>query len=210
MSRLQSALEQVRREPVRGTLRLLRSNLMTRSHCFRLRLDLNNKTCTHPIPLTAADALSVEQGLLERLKALRSDSEGDPLPPDFFEDLTHGLKRFYLGFIDLRLAHVTWLAGSTEATTVSGWAPEHGAVEIRNVCTLPRARRKGLFALVARHMINDLAAEGCPAAYAHVDLDNALSLAAFEAMGFLRESRISTVRVLGMDFHSAQSLLPAA
>lgn len=150
----------------------------------------------------------MERGSLERLTALRSDSESDPLPPDFFEDMTHGLKRFYLGFIDQRLAHVIWLAGPTEATTVSGWAPEDGAVEIRNVCTLPNARRRGLFALVARYMIHDLTAEGCPAAYAHVDLDNAPSLAAFEAMGFLRESRISTVRVLGMDFHTAQSLPP--
>lgn len=206
MSRLKSAFEQMRREPVRGTLRLLRGNLMTRSHFLRLRLDLNDQSRIASVHHHPAPGLRVERGSLDRLRALRSDPAGGQLPPDFFEDKTHGLNRFYLGFLDQRMAHVTWLAGSTDPTTVSGWAPENGAVELRNVCTLPFARRRGLFARVAQHLIDDLAKDGCPTAYAHVDLDNAPSLGAFEAMGFVRESRISTLRVLGRDFHTTRTL----
>ncbi len=123
-------------------------------------------------------------------------------------DQTHGLRDFYLGYWNAEIAHVLWVAGAGEATTVSNWEPSRREIEIRDVHTLPAFRARGIFTSVARHVLRELRTRGIEVAYAHVNVDNQTSLRGFKALGFVPVERLFIWRVLGVDWIRSQSLAP--
>jgi ribosomal protein S18 acetylase RimI-like enzyme len=142
--------------------------------------------------------MRVERGDLAHLARFRS-AAASAWPADFQADLTRGLRRFYLGFWNDQVAHILWLAGAGDTSTVSGWQPQAHEVEFRNVHTLCEFRRHGLFVHVARTALRQIRNEGIRVAYAHVDEDNSASLSGFRALGFQPTERVNIRRVLGVD-----------
>ena len=179
---------------IAGARRLLADNLYSTTHCVRLHLDLRGwQSDGHP---GNSGPIKVRRGRLEELRRWR---ETVKLPPDFFEDLTHELQWFYLGFWNEEIAHILWIAEGERPCTVSNLVLQPGEVEIRNVHTLRNYRRKHLYSHAVAFAINDLQSSGIKTIYAHVDADNTASLNGFLAAGFRSIGRITTRRLLGVD-----------
>jgi ribosomal protein S18 acetylase RimI-like enzyme len=196
MPRLQSAIQQVRLRGLPGVHDLLRSNLWASTDCLRLRTDLRERVCDG---MCGSDPVRVERGDLSTLNVWRRSQPQAELSGDFLADCTHGLRHFYLGYWNGELAHIVWLAGAGDATTVSSWRAQVGEVELRNALTLQRFRRKGIYRRVVRCALADLSARGIRTAYAHVEEHNHASLETLYGLGFRATHRISLLRVLGMD-----------
>jgi GNAT superfamily N-acetyltransferase len=104
-----------------------------------------------------------------------------------------------VGFWNDQVAHVLWLAGEGDTSTISDWQPRAHEVEFRNVHTLREFRRHGLFAHVAGTALRQIRDEGIHIAYAHVDEDNSASLSGFRALGFQPTEHVNIRRILGVD-----------
>jgi GNAT superfamily N-acetyltransferase len=195
MPRLHTAAEQIRMHGVRGAWGLLRSNVCTRTTCLRLQKRLG-------LPPSQQDLVSgcikAERGKLEVLEAWRA-SRKSALPMEFFVDRTRSLRHCYLGYWNGELAHILWLAGAGESSTVSDWAPSEDEIEVRDVHTLADYRQRGIFEQVARTALMEARLQGIKTAYAHVDVRNRASLQAFAGLGFRATHRVSILRVLGFD-----------
>ncbi|MGH8594772.1 MAG: GNAT family N-acetyltransferase [Gammaproteobacteria bacterium] len=197
MPKLRSAFAQVQLYGMSGLWRLLRSNLCASGNYFRLQLDLRKQPENiMPTPLTS---LRIERGDLAQLARLRSAAAASAWPADFQADRTHGLRQFYLGFWNEQVAHILWLTGAGDASTVSDWQPQAHEVEFRNVHTLRAFRRKGIFAHVVRAALRQIRDQGIHIAYAHVDERNPASLHGFRALGFQPAEQITIRRTLGVD-----------
>lgn len=159
--------------------------------------------------VTLPEELCIKPGTLASLDQLRATSLGKAWPGSFYVDQTHGLRDFYLGYWNGKIAHVLWVAGAGDATTVSNWQPSRHEIEIRDVYTLPAYRARGIFPRVARHVLRELRMRGIEVAYAHVNVDNQTSLRGFRALGFVPVERLFIWRVLGFDWIRPQSLAPA-
>jgi len=195
MPKVRSLLLTLRLYGIAGARRLLANNLYSTTHCFRLHLDLRGwQSNGHP---GVSGPVKVRRGRLEELRRWR---ETVKLPPDFFEDLTHELQWFYLGFWNEEIAHIQWIADGERPCTVSNLVLQPGEVEIRNVHTLAKFRRKHLYSHVVAFAINDLQSSGIKTIYAHVNTGNKASLNGFLAAGFRSIERITTRRVLGVDW----------
>jgi ribosomal protein S18 acetylase RimI-like enzyme len=120
-------------------------------------------------------------------------------PADFFEDLTHDLGWFYLGFWNMEIAHILWVAEAGTPSTVSAWSPETGEVELRNIHTLAAFRRQGIFENTLAFALRDLQSEGIEAVYAHVKTSNATSRDRFLAAGFHVTQHFRIRRVFGVE-----------
>lgn len=199
MPKLWSAYEQVRLHGWEGAAHLLRDNLFATDRCWRLKrrlsplIDPGNQSGPAPREIHVTAGTSTE---LEKLRA----TEGlGGWPEDFFADRTYGLRRCRLGFWNGTLAHIAWFAAPGDATTVSGWQPGPGEIEIRNVHTRKAFRGRGLFRHVATAALRDLQAQGITTVYAHVDAANAASLQGFQQLGFVPVAEVLIRRVLGVD-----------
>jgi GNAT superfamily N-acetyltransferase len=173
----------------------LRANLCVSTTCLRLRKDVRA-----PIPSEIPEQrpLRIERGDLAALEAWRR-SRITLVPMDFCADRTHGLRHFYLGRWNGSVAHILWLAGEGDPSTVSDWELRTGVVEFRNVHTLGAFRRKGIFRSVAQAALREIRDQGIATAYAHVDEHNSASLEGFLKLGFRPVHRIRILRVLGWD-----------
>ena len=196
MSKPRSAFAQVRLYGMRGAWRLLGSNFCRSVNYFRLKLDLRNQPENELREPSAP--MRIERGDLAQLARFRS-AAANTWPADFHADLTHGLRQFYLGFWNDQVAHILWLAGAGDTSTVSDWQPQAHEVEFRNVHTLAEFRRHGLFAHVARTALRQIRDEGIHVAYAHVDELNSASLNGFGALGFQPTECVNVRRILGVD-----------
>ena len=196
MRRLRSAVAALRQDGFSGAADLLRSNLYVSGACLRLRLDLVSLCATER---PRAERLAEAGGTLDYLVGCRDAWSGRRLPSDFFADRIYGLRRFHLGFCDGKLAGILWLAGRGEASTVSNSQPAAREVEVRNVCTLPLFRRRGLFRVVIVAALRAAREQGITVAYAHVDEPNDASMQAFLGVGFRPTHRLEIKRILGMD-----------
>ncbi len=195
MPRLHTAIEQLRMHGMRGAWALLRSNVCTRTTCLRLQKHLGlPPSQQHQI----SDCIKAEQGNLEVLEAWRASRKAW-LPMEFFVDRTRRLHRCYLGYWNGEVAHIMWLAGTGESSTVSDWTPSEDEIEVRDVHTLSDFRQRGIFEQVARTALMEACGQGIKIAYAHVDVRNQASLQAFAGLGFRATHRVSILRVLGFD-----------
>ena len=97
-------------------------------------------------------------------------------------DLTHGLRRCYLGLVDGRLAHVTWVLTAADRPRQMRLRPDD--IMLDGVYTLPAFRRRGLLGAVERVILSDAKREGRRHAYTHLSHDNVASLRGMQKTGF--------------------------
>ena len=109
---------------------------------------------------------------------------GTRAPIECCMDAMAGLNRSYTVWTGDELAHVSWVAGPGEKSSLPGWPVPPKSCEIRASYTFPAYRGRGICVAVLREIVHDLAREGLTLAFAHVRPDNEPSLRAFAKVGF--------------------------
>src|SRR5256885_6834203 len=108
MPRFRMLAVTLRLRGVAGAWRLLTNNVYATNRCLRLRLDASG--WQSDLPRGISGPIVVRRGRLEELRQWREIRAEARLPLDFFEDLTHELEWFYLGFWNEEIAHILWVA----------------------------------------------------------------------------------------------------
>lgn len=157
---------------------------------YRLRVDL---TGWRP-PAAAAPDVTVLRGSLDMLERFRAAHPKGSLPFEFYLDLTHWARWFYVALIGREIASIAWIFIRGERTHIP---LAEGEVEIAHVHTLRAYRNRGLFKALSLHMLESLKTAGYRVAYAHVEVTNHASLRAHEAIGYERAALIHLFRLFG-------------
>src|SRR5262245_38350231 len=88
-----------------GLWSVARAKLYWQAEIVRFAVDLDEWTIVE----RCAPGVEAREGTLEELRRFRENTPD--LPAQFFCDLTHGARRFYLGFADGILGHISWVYG---------------------------------------------------------------------------------------------------
>ena len=173
-----------------GVLAVARSKIYWRAHYVRFAVDLREWTIVeHHGP-----GVEAREGTLEELIRFRENRPD--LPAQFFCDLTHGARRFYLGFADGVLGHISWVYG--EGDHVRHMRLGRGEIMLEGALTFKSCRGRGLLSAVERAALNDAKREGLRAAYTHVSTDNRASLKGVWKTGFRPVGLLTWRWILGV------------
>jgi GNAT superfamily N-acetyltransferase len=162
---------------IRGVLALARSKIYWHGSFVRFHVDL---AAWSRGAGPAGPGVEVRRSDLAGLLHHRGRQPG--LPRQFYMDLTHGLRRCYLGLVDGRLAHVTWVLTTADRPRQMRLGPDD--IMLDGIYTLPEFRRRGLLSAVEGAILDDARREGRRHAYAHVSHDNVASLRGMVKTGF--------------------------
>jgi hypothetical protein len=128
----------------------------------------------------ARPGVEAREGTLEELVRFRTDTPA--LPTQFYGDQIHGVRRFYLGFVDGHIGHISWVFTSVDRPQQMRLGP--GDIMLDGAYTRPECRGCGLLSAVERVILDDAKREGKQHAYTHVSSDNVASLRGVMKTGF--------------------------
>jgi GNAT superfamily N-acetyltransferase len=175
--RLRAAIGIARVSGLRGVLALARSKLYWHGRFVRFHVDLETWRAAGGSP---GPGVEVRRGTLAQLARHRRRLPG--LPRQFYMDHTHGFDGHYLGLVDGRIGHITWVLTSAHDPLQMRLGP--GDIMLDGVYTLPEFRGRGLLAAVERVILDDAKRQGRRHAYTHVSHDNVASLRGVMKAGF--------------------------
>jgi ribosomal protein S18 acetylase RimI-like enzyme len=171
----------------------IRPRLASRTQFVRFAIDLR----TWEPPRSAPPAVQVRQGLYELVRLRGSD---EALPSEFYLDRLRGGRRPYLGFVEGRIGHISWLFTSDDRPRLIALGPDE--IELDGAFTLPAARGRGLLTAVECAMLLDAKREGYARAYTHVAVDNVASLRGVAKTGFSSAGVVTLRWTLGLHWIS--------
>jgi predicted GNAT family acetyltransferase len=137
--------------------------------------------------------VEAREGTLEELRRFR---ENRRLPAQFYLDLTHGARRFYLGFADGVVGHISWVYAEGDHVPHMRLGP--GEIMLEGAYTFGAARGRGLLSAVERAALNDARREGKRRAFTHVSTDNRASLRGVWKTGFRPVGLLTWRWILGV------------
>jgi GNAT superfamily N-acetyltransferase len=175
--RLRAAIGIARVNGLRGLLALAWSKLYWHGRFVRFHVDLDAWPDGGAPP---GPGVEVRRGSLAELARPRRRLPG--LPRQFYMDYTHGFDRHYLGIVDGRIAHITWVLTTADDPLQMRLGPDD--IMLDGVYTLAEFRGRGLLSAVERTILDDAKREGRRHAYTHVSHDNAASLRGVMKTGF--------------------------
>jgi GNAT superfamily N-acetyltransferase len=174
---LRAAIGIARVSGPRGVLALARSKLYWHGRFVRFHVDLQSWPAQSSPPKPGVE---VRRGTLPDLVRYRRQLPG--LPRQFYMDYTHGFARHYLGLVDGRVGHITWVATRADKPLQMRLGADD--IMLDGVYTLAEFRGRGLLSAVERVILDDAKREGRRHAYTHVSHDNAASLRGVMKTGF--------------------------
>jgi hypothetical protein len=162
---------------MRGILRLARSKLYWHGRFIRFQVDLGS----WPAGGTAGAAgIVAREGRREELIRFRCTARG--LPREFYADQTHGASRFYLGFVDGRIGHISWVFSARDRPPQIQLQDDEVMVDCAYTCH--EFRGLGLFGAAQRAVLDDAKRERIRRVFMHVSHDNIPSLRSVVRTGF--------------------------
>ncbi len=198
--RLRAAIGITRVGGLPAILALARSKLYWHGRFVRFHVDLQAWPAPSAPP---GPGVEVRQGTLSELVRYRRQQPG--LPRQFYMDYTHGFDRHYLGLVDGRIGHITWVVTTANDPLQMRLGPED--VMLDGVYTLAEFRGRGLLSAVERVILDDAKGEGRRHAYTHVSHDNVASLRGVLKTGFRPVGVLDWRWVLGTAlFHYDETL----
>jgi predicted GNAT family acetyltransferase len=176
---------------VQGLYKVLRTKLYWRAQFVRFHVDLEAWPITTPSSRAGVEA---REGTFEELRRFR---ESQPRPPiQFYADVTHGARRFYLGLADGKIGHISWVF--SKGDHVRQMTLGAGDIMLDGAYTFVDFRGRGLLSAVERAALNDAKREGKRNAYTHVSTDNRASLRGVWKTGFRPAGLLMWRWVLGI------------
>lgn len=195
MRRIVTALaEHWRHGGLPGVITAVAAKIYWQGRYVRLRVDLDTWEDRSEPP----GPLVVREGSLDELARFRDARPH--LPVQFYEDRLHGARRFYLGFWNGAVAHISWVFEAQDRTPQIALRP--GEVELNGAYTLGEFRGRGLLPAVERGIIRDLKARGYHTVYTHVAVDNVSSLRGVAKAGFLPVGILTWRWICGVPWRS--------
>jgi GNAT superfamily N-acetyltransferase len=189
--RLRAAIGIARVGGLRSLLALAGSKLYWHGRFVRFHVDLAAWPVATPPP---GPGIEVRRGTLSELA--RHRRRHPDLPRQFYMDYTHGCRHHYLGLVDGRVAHITWVLTAADDPLQMRLGPDD--IMLDGVYTLAEFRGRGLLATVERVILDDARRQGRRHAYTHVFHDNAASLRGMLNTGFRPIGVLHWRWVLGM------------
>lgn len=181
--------------------RMLATKLYWRRHYVRFRVDLAEWS----LPEDPPGPIEVREGRLDELARMR-EAAPVPLSREFHEDRLHGARRFYLGFCDGRLGHISWVFTRGDRTPQIDLA--EGEAELNGAYTVKEFRGRSLLPTVERAILRDLKREGYRTVYTHVAVDNLSSQRGVVKAGFQPEGILTWRWILGTSWRQYRRTHP--
>jgi RimJ/RimL family protein N-acetyltransferase len=181
--------------------KMVLTKLYWRRHYVRFRVDLGNWN----LPPDPPGPIEVREGRLDELARIREAAPA-PLSREFYEDRFHGARRFYLGFCDGRLGHISWVFTRSDRTPQIDLA--EGEAELNGAYTIKEFRGRSLLPAVERAILRDLKREGYRTVYTHVAVDNLASQRGVVKAGFQPEGILTWRWILGTSWRQYRRTHP--
>jgi predicted GNAT family acetyltransferase len=174
-----------------GLIDVARRKVYWRHQYVRFRVNLAEWRITEPSTRPGVEA---REGTFEELKRFRDYRAG--LPIQFYSDMLHGARRFYLGLVDGEIGHISWVYTHEDHVHHMRLAP--GEIMLEGAYTFADFRGRGLLSAVERAALNDAQREGKRLAFTHVAVDNRASLRGVWKTGFRPVGILTWSWILGV------------
>ena len=176
-----------------GLYRILRTKIYWEAQFVRFHVDLEQWPITTP---SSRPGVEAREGTFDELRRFRESQAS--LPIQFYADVTHGARRFYLGLVNGRIGHISWVYSEGDHVRQMTLGP--GDIMLEGAYTFSDARGQGLLSAVERAALNDARREGRKHAYTHVSTDNRASLRGVWKTGFRPAGLLTWRWIVGISF----------